>query len=561
MLRVGDLNLNSDDPDPEQQDSTYLKYAKSSFKLNFDWEKLRKDFAHINRYKLNLRALDGSLYLVLNAKRTIQYDDPKLIKLYNELFCDFNEALERHPSLEVTPCLEDKELTPEETATFLSFFNSHRVDSDTDVQHPDLLPELRPYQEDAVRWLLHREKTRGEFTEERFETIHSRYCENQEFFIYLTSLEIHEIKPQKCFLSPGGILADEMGLGKTVEMLALFLYHPNPNPKNTMPMILEDELPLKRQKVLRCICGSTMPTKQIECLNCGTSSHIWCVARKSSTKTRENYICPECWDLQENLDCNTTLIVSPTSIQNQWRSEIQRHISKPLKILMYHRITNRKYISPLDLIQYDIVITDYGTLGSEVYFDVDNSCHMNRRNESRSMRLLSPLAKVNWWRICMDEAQMVSSTCTKAYKMINRLSCVNKWAVTGTPIHKSIDDLSVHMNLFDVFPLSEGPNFRRLFYEYRSGINNTLVEYLQKFMWRTSKDQVKEQLDLPESKEIVHFVTFTNIMTFFYEEQRQKYTDQFFQEAKFLKSTLVRDIEKSRVIKVSVLIFWALRER
>lgn len=219
---------------------------------------------------------------------------------------------------------------------------------------------------------------------------------------------------------------------------------------------------------------------------------------------------------------------------------------------MYQKISNRKYISPLDLVEYDIVITDYSTLRSEVYYNGDNTCQMNRRNESRNMRLLSPLTKVNWWRICMDEAQMVSTTLTNVYKMINKLSCVNKWAVSGTPIHKSIDDLLVHMNLFNLGPLSAGRNFQRLVYDYRTGTNNNLVEYLQKIMWRTSKDQVKDQLNLPEHKEVVHFVTFSNIMTFFYDEQRQKYTEQFFKEANFLKSALVKDIDRNRIVKVSV---------
>ncbi|KAL5279730.1 SHPRH.2 family protein [Megaselia abdita] len=308
-----------------------------------------------------------------------------------------------------------------------------------------------------------------------------------------------------------------MGMGKTVEMLALFLHHPNPNIIKDMPDILndQDELPLKRLKYVRCICGKDRKRRKklIECLSCGTSSHLKCVAGKSFEKTLENYICPECWELQETLlDSKTTLIVSPKSIMGQWKSEIKRHISNDWKILIYEKIDDHFYISPLDLVQYDIVIIDFSVLRSELYFDIDNSCRMNRRNESRTMRLLSPLTKINWWRICMDEAQMVSSVKTKTYQMVDKLSCVNKWAVSGTPIHKSIDDLLVHMNLFNLSPLSGAKNFQRLVFDYRNGTNMILVEYLQKLMWRISKDQVKDQLNLPENNEVVHFVSFSNIM-------------------------------------------------
>lgn len=536
-----------------------IKVLQKWVKLNFDWESIGKDFiedykeASLRHFlltiKLKLEIKGEDLYLHLNPSQYKRsFLNPLLINLFNELFCDFDKVLEKHPSITHEPVLEEKELTPEETLKLLASFH-HKTDNTVDVQHPDLLPELRPYQEDAVRWLLSREQNNEDFIEEGFEIIHSKL--NEEFYINTLSLEIYPFKPLKCFLAPGGILADEMGLGKTVEMLALFLLHPNKNMINKSPELFTDDLPLKKKRVIRCICGKTKSKNLIECLNCGVSNHKKCVAKHSSSKSRDNYICPECWELQENLlDCSTTLIVSPNSIKNQWKSEIERHISKPLNILMYEKITNKKYMSPMDLTSFDIIIIDYSTLRSEIYYDAENFSQMNRRHESRTMKLLSPLTRINWWRICMDEAQMVSTTKTNIYKMINKLNCVNKWAVTGTPIHKSIEDLLVHVNLFKLSPFSEKHTFDRLVYEYRTNMNNTLVDYLQKIMWRMSKDEVKDQLNLPEHKEIVHFVNFTNIMTFFYDEQRQKYTEQFFLEANFVKSKLVKDIDGSRLLKV-----------
>lgn len=72
---------------------------------------------------------------------------------------------------------------------------------DLDVQHESLAPILRPYQSDAVQWMLTSE---------------------------------HDQPGQ------GGILADEMGLGKTVEVLALILNHQRtglPSPEYLEPVV------------------------------------------------------------------------------------------------------------------------------------------------------------------------------------------------------------------------------------------------------------------------------------------------------------------------------------
>ena len=49
-------------------------------------------------------------------------------------------------------------------------------------------------------------------------------------------------------------------------------------------------------------------------------------------------------------------------------------------------------------------------------------------------RLLSPLLSLHWWRVVLDEAQMVESGTAKAAAMALRLSTTHRWAVSGTPM-------------------------------------------------------------------------------------------------------------------------------
>jgi E3 ubiquitin-protein ligase SHPRH len=57
----------------------------------------------------------------------------------------------------------------------------------------------------------------------------------------------------------------------------------------------------------------------------------------------------------------------------------------------------------------------------------------NLRHAKRSMSVPSPFVCVEWWRICLDEAQMVHSTNAKCGEMANRLYAINRRCVTGTP--------------------------------------------------------------------------------------------------------------------------------
>lgn len=89
---------------------------------------------------------------------------------------------------------------------------------------------------------------------------------------------------------------------------------------------------------------------------------------------------------------------------------------------MYQGVKRHGFIQPHILAEQDVVITTYDVLRTELnYVDIPHSNSKDGRrfrNQKRYMAIPSPLVAVEWWRVCLDEAQMVECTTAKVY-----LSC------------------------------------------------------------------------------------------------------------------------------------------
>ena len=147
------------------------------------------------------------------------------------------------------------------------------------------------------------------------------------------------------------------------------------------------------------------------------------------------------FNLREKVKSGATLIVSPSSISFQWIEEIQKHVKhKDIKMLFYKGSKEMGYMQPRTLAGYDIVVTTYETLAAETsYVDLphSNSSEGRRfRNPKRYMAMPSPIVCIEWWRICLDEAQMIESTTTKTAEMAMKLSAVNRYFQDSTKILK-----------------------------------------------------------------------------------------------------------------------------
>lgn len=254
----------------------------------------------------------------------------------------------------------------------------------------------------------------------------------------------------------GGILSEEMGLGKTVEILALCLLHRQPT---------------------------------------------------DSAESFDHY-------LGEQVKTTpATLIVCPSSLKKQWLSELSKH-APSLDVMAYNGLNQqvredqgREQALIEELASHDVVVTTYNVLTSELDYALGEPDRA-RRNPRKYHRPRSPLTQLSWWRVCLDEAQMIESGVSKAATLARLLPRVHAWGVTGTPVKDSVEDLrglllflryepfASNISAWNALLNSHQDGFRRLF---------------NQLSLRHSKRLVRHEIDIPAQKRYVITMPFTAV--------------------------------------------------
>lgn len=279
-----------------------------------------------------------------------------------------------------------------------------------------------------------------------------------------------------------------------------------------------------------CICGELGLADlkaRVQCMKCLLWQHAECVNYRAESRETTPFYCPHCLVAMTPVATGATLIISPSSICQQWVEEINRHIrSSSLRVLVYQGVKRHGFMQPRALAQQDVVITTYDVLRSELnYVDIphSNSADGRRfRNQKRYMAVPSPLVAVEWWRVCLDEAQMVECTTAKAAEMAMRLASVNRWCVSGTPVQRGLEDLYGLVLFLGVDPYWVKHWWDHLLYRpYRRGNTEPLYSVIGQLLWRSAKKDVIDQIQIPPQTEEVHWLRFSPVEGHFYHRQHE----------------------------------------
>ena len=335
-----------------------------------------------------------------------------------------------------------------------------------EIQCQTLECTLYPFQKRAVNWLLQREG--AEFRNGKITT--RPPIENSDGTLPPSFRAIERERGPKLYVSAvhgtvltdewalldykpnisGGILAEEMGLGKTVELIALICLHKRHN----MPPAIHDA-----------------------------------------------------YSNSEVTPSGATLIATPQHILQQWMNELETH-APALKVLHYEgmgRSRKKDQVATVEhLLQYDVVITTYSVLAREIHY-ADTPPERDLRHKVKYVPRRSPLVLISWWRVCLDEAQMVESGVSNAATVARLIPRVNAWAVTGTPVKKSSEDLFGLLIFLRYEPFC---NSRAIWNRVDLA---TFRQIFGAIALRHSKSAVRNELRLPPQKRIVITMPFSAI--------------------------------------------------
>ncbi|XP_077206753.1 E3 ubiquitin-protein ligase SHPRH isoform X2 [Paroedura picta] len=279
-----------------------------------------------------------------------------------------------------------------------------------------------------------------------------------------------------------------------------------------------------------CICGELGLVDykaRVQCLNCHLWQHAECVNYKEENLKIKPFYCPHCLVAMKPVPTGATLIISPSSICHQWVDEINRHVrSSSLRVLVYQGVKKHGFLQPHILAEQEVVITTYDVLRTELnYVDIPHSNSEDGRrfrNQKRYMAIPSPLVAVEWWRICLDEAQMVECTTAKAAEMALRLSGINRWCVSGTPVQRGLEDLYGLVLFLGVDPYWVKYWWDQLLYRpYCRKNPQPLYNFIAKIMWRSAKKDVIDQIQIPAQTEDTHWLHFSPVERHFYHRQHE----------------------------------------
>jgi hypothetical protein len=211
--------------------------------------------------------------------------------------------------------------------------------------------------------------------------------------------------------------------------------------------------------------------------------------------------------LQQQKNINpehTNLVVVPTTLIFNWQAEATK-FTPDLKLYVHRGMTRRKDINFFR--EYDIILTTYGTMRSDVEL----------------------LRQFDFHYIVLDEAQAIKNPDSLTSKASRLLRAKNRLTMTGTPVENNTFDLYSQFEFLNPGMLGHADFFRT---EYATPIDKyqdkekaaELRKLVYPFMLKRTKEEVAT--DLPDKTETILFCEMGNKQRKVYDTFRERYRQE-----------------------------------
>jgi len=194
------------------------------------------------------------------------------------------------------------------------------------------------------------------------------------------------------------------------------------------------------------------------------------------------------------------LVVAPTSLMHNWRSEAKR-FAPGLKVLTLHGSDRRGQFQWIP--ESDLVLTTYPLLSRDI----------------------SWLEKCQWHQVILDEAQAIKNPRTRAARAVRRLETRHRLCLTGTPMENHLGELWSQFDFLMPGLLGSESQFKAQFRQPIEKMGSeerrtVLARRIRPFFLRRTKAEVAPEL--PPKTEIVRIVPLGGSQRRLYEGMREE---------------------------------------
>ncbi|KAJ9649307.1 hypothetical protein H2199_000082 [Coniosporium tulheliwenetii] len=313
---------------------------------------------------------------------------------------------------------------------------------------PGLKTALYPYQARSAALMVQRETAPELQLDPRLEL---RHAPDGQPFYYGARAGLFLKNPRYYEANKGGILAETMGLGKTLICLAVILATKGHFP-HIPPQYQQGTT--TREAMTRCVSE----------LEAAKARYSIPVRPPRSQRRRNSLPAP-----RQITMCSGTILVVPQNLVHQWKAEIRKHVVDGYLRVLFAVHPTTELPSVAELSTYDLIIFSRSRFEREIRDGSDKQgrrAHKGRQlgcncpyiGSSRTVDCYcfreesvydSPLKKLHWLRIIIDEGHNFSSASSHAVTVADKLVIADRrWVVSGTPAKDQLlgveVDLAVH---------------------------------------------------------------------------------------------------------------------